>query len=390
MEVLMRRVALLTAIGYVATGCGSATAPSPAVVGQSTSSPSVASAARTSAPSTIPTPSAVALPSGRIAFTLDVGDEGSEVYLANTDGSRRTQLTAEGGGVDNLVWAPDGSRLYLTVTHQKVCGVTYCYPMHVVSIRPDGTDRVDLGQIGAWGVGSVSPDRRFVAYPGGEGYPEDNGQSFLIPTQVLDLMAGEMSHLGAAGTAWSPENNRLLGAASDHIAVVDARSGETLVRIDDPWAVPDADVGWSPDGGSIFYHRCAPDLNKIEAMTCMAGPSWIVNLADPNFNPEPNLGREPPKGMLSPDGQWLASFIVAGEVPDGLYILPATGGEPRLVARLELDDGALEHPPSWSPGGQWLAVGLPGGIHLVAAGGGEPIAVTLGGGPAWQPVPPDA
>src|SRR5687768_14930224 len=127
MEVRMRRLALLTAIGYVATGCGLATAPSPkaTTVGSSTSSPPVAIAAPTFTSSPIPTPAAAALPLGRIAFALSLGEEeGSEVFLTNTDGSGKTQLTTEGGGVGNLVWAPDGSRLYFTVTHRKACGPT--------------------------------------------------------------------------------------------------------------------------------------------------------------------------------------------------------------------------------------------------------------------------
>jgi hypothetical protein len=71
---------------------------------------------------------------------------------------------------------------------------------------------------------------------------------------------------------------------------------------------------------------------------------------------------------------------------DGLYLTPATGGSPRLVARLDLDSGAFEYPPSWSPDSQWLAVGVPRGIHLVAAAGGDPVLMTRGAAPAWQPL----
>ena len=379
----MRRLAFLVAIGYAATGCGLATASAPVTVDPSTPSRPLGSASPTTAASTMPTPTPVALPAGRIAFTLSLGeDDGSEVFLAHTDGSDVTQLTNEGGVVDDLVWAPDGSRLYVTAGHQKVCGLTYCFPKHVISIGPDGTDRVDLGQIGTWGSGSVSPNRHFVAYPSGEGYPAGNGQSFTIPTQLLDLTTGRLSALAAAGSVWSPDSTRLLGAASDHISVIDVRTGDQLIRINDPWAVPQGDVGWSPDGGSIFYHRCTPDANKIEAMACMAGPSWIVNLADENLIPEPNTGPEPPKGTLSPDGRWLASLRGG---PDGLYLVAATGGEPRLLARLEIGGDPFEQQPSWSPDGVWLAVGIVGGIHLVAAAGVEPIPVTRGGDPAWQP-----
>jgi Tol biopolymer transport system component len=379
----MRRLPLLIALAVVASGCEIGTAPSSAGTGtESSTSPSVLAARSPALASTLPVPTEPSVPAGRIAFIRSLGEEdGSEVFIANTDGSDEIQLTTEGAVTADLAWAPDGARLYVTVTHQAICGPTYCYPKRVIGVRPDGTDRVDLGPIGAYGVVSVSPDRRYAAYPAGEGYPKNGGQSFLIPTRILDLATAQMVDSRAAGTLWSPDSTRLLGASFDQISVVDARSDERLLRIDDPWAAADGEVGWSPDGASIYYHRCDPQAGKLEAMACLAGPSWIVNLADPNLIPEPNVGPEPAKGTISPDGRWVARFM-----SDGLYLTPATGGSPRLVARLDLDSGAFEYPPSWSPDSQWLAVGVPRGIHLVAAAGGDPVLMTRGAAPAWQPL----
>jgi dipeptidyl aminopeptidase/acylaminoacyl peptidase len=383
----MDRLAWLTALALLASGCDMATGPSTAPTGaEASTGPTTFSTPSAGIPSATPAPTDRSVPAGRIAFirTLDE-DGGSEVFVANTDGSAEVQLTTEGAGPGDLVWAPDGSRLYLTLTDRQLCAPTYCYPKRVISIRPDGTGPIDLGGVGAYGVVSVSPDRRYAAFPGGEGYPADGGQSFLIPTQVLDLATGEMTSSSAAGTMWSPDSSRLLGVAFDHISVVDVRSDEQLVRIDDPWAAADGDLGWSPDGGSIYYHRCDPEANKLEAMSCLAGPSWVVNLADPALVPQPNVGAEPAKGVLSPDGAWIAS-LSDGDAPAGLYLTPAAGGTPRLAARLNLDGGSFEHQPSWSPDSEWLAVGVTGGIQLVAAGGGRPVAMTRGAAPAWQPL----
>lgn len=342
------------------------------------------------APVASPTTTAGEAPSGRIAFRRAVnGESTAQAFLVNVDGSGEIQLTGadnEGGWVDHLVWAPDGSRLFFQETQQRPCGETYCYPSRVVSIRPDGSGRMDLGQIGAWGVGALSPDRRYVAYPAGEGYPDGAGTSFAIDAVVLDLLSGTMSSLDipSSSIVWAPDSRRLLAAVAGRILVVDAHSQVTQLRIEDPWVQPDAPVGWSVDGESIFYRRCAPDLNKDEAMACMAGPSWVVNLSDPNLVPRPNPGAEPPQGALSPDASWYAAFLDA-EAASGLYLTPRAGGEPRPVALLRLDGGTFEHPPSWSGDGAWLAIGTPSGISVVAAAGGEPLFVTLGEAPAWQP-----
>jgi hypothetical protein len=386
------RIGWLCVAALVAAACGGNEAASSASTAGSASAiatvPAQTSPASVAAPSvaSTPAPTSVAAASGRIAFRRGVGESSSQVYLVDVDGSHEVQLTHEDGAVEDLHWAPDGSRLYFQNVKIKGCGESFCYPRHLISIRADGSDRVDLGQLGAWGVGAISPDRRYLAFPAGEGYPDDAGQSFQIEATLVDLLTGTMSSLEttASMVVWSPDGKRLLAAEAARMLVLDAHAPSTRLRIDDPWVEHDAPVGWSADGGSIFYHRCAPDLDKDEAMACHAGPSWIVDLDDPNLVPQPNAGPEPPRGELSPDGSWLAAFVDA-ELASGLYLTPAAGGDPVLVALLDLDSGAFEHPPSWSADGAWIAVGIPSGINVVPASGGEPLFVTHGEIPAWQP-----
>jgi dipeptidyl aminopeptidase/acylaminoacyl peptidase len=385
------RVGFVFAIAILAAACNGAAAPSSA--SSSAASPaSPATPTGTPLPEATVTPTAVAAPSGRIAFRRDLLGSSSQVFIVDVDGSNEVKVTQEAGGVDHLVWAPDGSRLYFESIESGGCGETICFPTHLVSIRPDGTGRVDLGQVGTWSlptageVPAVSPDGRYAAYPAGEGYSEDLTSSFPIDALVVDLVSGTIASLGIASSAvlWSPDGSRLLLAVPGRIIVVDAQSRESVVRIDDPWVQADSPVGWSADSGSIFYHRCDPDLDKDAAMACFAGPSWVVDLADPNLVAMANAGPEPPEGPLSPDGSWTASFR-HGMSGGGLYLTPTAGGVPVLVSRLDLDGSAFEHPPSWSPDGAWLAVGIPDGIHVVPAAGGEPRFVAAGAAPAWQP-----
>ena len=381
------RLGALLAVALLAGACDAAAAPSRSP-GPDGSGLAASTLPPTDAPASVssPAPTTVADPVGRIAFRRATGDGASQAFIVDVDGSDEVQLTHEAGSVDHLVWAPDGSRLYFQSIESRGCGETMCYANHLVSVRPDGSDRMDLGQVGATSIGVLSPDRRHLAYPTGEGYTDDFTDSFQIGALVVDLLTGTVLSLKVAATAvvWSPDSRRLLGADGSGVLVIDAQSAAIQLRIDDPWVEPDSPVGWSADGGSIFYHRCAPELNKDEVMACMAGPSWVVDLADRNLVPRPNAGPEPPKGALAPDGRWRAAFMDR-ETEIGLYLTPAGGGERLLLARLEPDAGIYDHLPSWSSDGAWLAIGIPDGIHIVHVAGGEPRFVAIGAAPAWQP-----
>ena len=78
----------------------------------------------------------------------------------------------------------------------------------------------------------------------------------------------------------------------------------------------------------------------------------------------------------SPDGRELA---FAND--DGLWIVSATGGKSRLVAR----GGGT---PRWSPDGRELSFANRDGLWIVSATGGKPRLVVKDssiGAPAWAP-----
>ena len=382
---------LVVMVSLLVGACDAAIAPSASPAPQTSAT---ATAVPTAAPTAVTPPPASPAPSvaaatGQIAFFRRKGDSTSDIYLVDVVGSGEVRLSNDRGSTPNLVWAPDGSRLYFESVTPIGCGDTICFPMRLMSMLPDGSEKVDLGQVGAWGAGALSPDRRYLAYPSGQGFSDDATRSFDIDALVVDLMDGTLSSLGIAASSlvWSPDSTRLLSAVGDQILVVDAKSAKAELRLDDPWVEPDSPVGWSVDGKSIFYRRCEPGLNKDEAMACMAGPSWRLDLTDPNHVPQPNSGPEPAQGALSPDGMWRASFLQSG-LTVGLYLTPAAGGVPSRIAHIEADSGTFEHEPSWSSDGTWLAVGTLDGIHIVPAIGGDPVFVAQGIAPAWRPQAP--
>ncbi|WP_348266084.1 hypothetical protein P8936_09130 [Edaphobacter paludis] len=88
---------------------------------------------------------------------------------------------------------------------------------------------------------------------------------------------------------------------------------------------------------------------------------------------------------LSPDGKWLAiSCSMPGEPESRVYIIPSSGGTPRVVT---------EHPDSyfhnWSPDAKKIIFTRPshgsGNIYAIPAEGGEEIALTSGSGISDDP-----
>ena len=80
--------------------------------------------------------------------------------------------------------------------------------------------------------------------------------------------------------------------------------------------------------------------------------------------------------QLSPNGTAITFHTHLGDEP-GMFVLPVSGGEPRLVAR----DGRWHGPPVWSPDGSRLAYVKGGDIYTVAAEGGVPKKIA--GGQEW-------
>ena len=92
-----------------------------------------------------------------------------------------------------------------------------------------------------------------------------------------------------------------------------------------------------------------------------------------------------PMGVYpSPDGHWLAVVgqssqpsLARYQFTHPLYLMPATGGTPRLVAEGLDRDGTSRHDPAWSPDSRHLAYVRAGQLWLAPASGGEPRQLPL-------------
>ncbi len=387
----MRRTLVTAVVAIVVlTACGGASggplSPSPAA---STGAPGAPTSGPSPAATAVPAVSAapVALsPRGRIAFIRPAGIDGrgeDELYVVDAAGGTPTRLTADSQVVKALYWLLDGSRLvYAWSTHPNP------YQQTLTSIRADATDRRDLGPAQTlYSPPAISPDGRTVVFSG-DG--SEDGSSGLV---LLDLVAGTRTQLttdGATGAIWSPDGKRLLAfLPSRRVVVIDAASGAELARISD--AGVDSLLGWSPDGTSIIYHGCGPDLGKIQ---CMNAAPLVANADGTNVRVySGTLPNAAVSGLASPDGRWIVTSTADASNAEGRLSVAAASGGPAM-------DLAVGSSPAWSPDSNWIvfagaatepaasSAGLSGGLFVVSREGG--VAHRITDGPydqaqAWQP-----
>lgn len=111
---------------------------------------------------------------------------------------------------------------------------------------------------------------------------------------------------------------------------------------------------WSPDGREIAFLRLENGISRVHLMSALGGPDRVVN----DF---PAYG----KITWSPDGRHIVAGRVAGNAPGrGIYLVPASGGEPRAIAPVA--PPAEAHAPAFSPDGRRLAYARCDLIHTQA------------------------
>jgi TolB protein len=141
---------------------------------------------------------------------------------------------------------------------------------------------------------------------------------------------------------------------------------------------------WSRDGSNLIFNQdgglrllhLIPDADKVKGNEAVAISTGAQNHCNNDHG-------------LSPDGQWLAiSDSSAKSGKSQVYILPSTGGTPRLIT-----PNAPSYWHGWSPDGKTLAfVGERDGnfdIYTIPANGGEETRLTtaagLDDGPEYSP-----
>ncbi len=161
-----------------------------------------------------------------------------EIWTVARDGSdlqQRTDLATSGRTIFFPLWSPDGTQIIASSR-----SAVFRFPVRDQPVKPDELEilPVDKGTAAFAAVNSWSPDGRFL----GGARVDDRGAlvaGLLVHDLVesttsfyeLDLPAPSVGHIWPTMT-WLPDNRRAVVRWSQHLLLLDVRSGEITVLDD--------------------------------------------------------------------------------------------------------------------------------------------------------------
>lgn len=331
-----------------------------------------------------PTAMAWSLDGSSLAFLVDVADAAGrhvsstgrpshrELWMVGADGGAPRHLATFGSmaTVESPIWTPDGRSIVVETT-ATADGRGHSA---VISVSLDGSAPRTLLDAG------LDPIAIRGLSPAGDRLLYSRSKGIATDLYVLEVASRTSRRLTTSGTvccsgSWSPDGRWVMytdgvsdgtQTPDDSATRVVAADGSSQRRLG-----PCCDVGWSADGRAYFQwagtgsgdagplYSAAEDGSDVRAVPESSGPIWVASPDGSTFAAETPQGLEilrpgsAPRRLTSdqwdgdvtwsPDGAWVAYTAIRSGVT-GVYVMPANGGEPRLVASDALELGA------WRPG----------------------------------------
>jgi serine/threonine protein kinase len=199
-------------------------------------------------------------PDGRIVFVFANGKQGN-IWIMNSDGSNRKQLTFNGSYNHNPVVSPDGRYIVFTSDHSG--------QRNVWRINIDGTDPKQLTNSQADFMPAFSPDGQWIIY--------SSLSSSMLTLWKVPIGGGtpiEIIHRGTFNAVVSPDGKQIAylftegsspGAPPNRIAVIPFEGGEAIKKFEIQQGNGGARtiLDWSRDGRSLLYTVINNNVSNI-------------------------------------------------------------------------------------------------------------------------------
>jgi len=368
----------------------------------------------------------IAYVSGNTGFKGDMGVGNiapSSIWLTPAAGGRPIRITGEAFLDTSPVWSTDSRYLYF-ISNREGSRDVYRVPIsdtgesegaalrmtagldpHTISLSADGRrlaysvldysaniwslplpkageEAVSIAGAEPFTTGSqviesldVSRDGRFLVFDSNR---RGNQDIWVMPIEGGEPVQITRDPADDFGPTWSPDGSEIAfysfrgGDRYRDLYVVDAAGGKPVQVTDYPGheAFPD----WSPDGRSLVFQVNPPggaDAPVLARIHRDSAGNWSrrEQLATGWAN----------NSRWSPDGQWIA-FVA----PNSLRLLPADGGEPRVLVEFDLHAGF----PEWSPDGSTIyyrrILSSDEGFWAVSPEGGPPRLVVRADDPTMH------
>ncbi|KFY42678.1 hypothetical protein V495_04387 [Pseudogymnoascus sp. VKM F-4514 (FW-929)] len=371
------------------------------------------------------------------------GDGQSDIYRVRMDGSGLEELVATPSFEDAGVISPDGSLLAYVSTQGnyttniwlkniktgEAFNLTNTASTASDTTSPSGHFRPSWSPDGEWIAFSSDRNTDWTGHSNGTGWEHTQTLSiYLIRPDGSDfkqLVAKENYSLGSP--KWSPDGSRILfyeitredtynahtqssGSTTSQIASVDVATGTDYIyhtsgsgcKIAGQWVTADV-VGFDAKGGtSEGLNYTSTDANYSAVLGAMRNPSWSPDGSTVVYEKQlqaPNRPMEKP--LYSWDGDWEYRFTDVFPTLSNQGILAITqkqlgnssvvsmnpdGTDLKLVFSTDNIDpsqtakglaGAFQ--PTWSPDGEWIAVGAGSWFFNRATAGGWIYRATANG-----------
>lgn len=240
-------------------------------------------------------------------MTPDKSEFVAQIWVTNSDGSGRVQLTYAEKSSANPRWSPDGSSLAFTSSRS---GKSNLYVLRLAGGEAEQITDVK-GGVGAF---AWSPDGGRIA--------------FLLRDAPSD--DEEKSNKGKDDWRWVDEGVKI--SRLNVISLDKDANGKREPRRLSGDAHVEGDFDWSPDGRTIAFTRTK--MPKADYWT--TADLLAVDVATGEVKTLAATAAAEGGPAYSPDGKWIA-LTISDDPPrwagyDRLALIPSTGGKPKLLA----------------------------------------------------------